>query len=68
MRSQYNASDPLTKHWGYNDVYNNILGPILHHARNTNTLMDDDTLTVDRSIPQEDLLNMIRNLHDNGEY
>ena len=68
MRFQYNTSDPLSKHWGYNDVDNNILGPNFHHAGNTNTLMDDDTLTVDRSIPQEDLLNIIRDLHNNGEY
>lgn len=68
VRSQYNASDPLTKHWGYNDVYNIILGPLLLHAGNTNTLMNDDTLTVDRSIPQEDLLKIISDLHDNGEY
>ena len=65
LRSQYNAADPLTKHWGYNSVWKMILRPLFHHAGDTRNLVEDDTATVDRSIDDDDLTSLIS---INGEY
>ena len=50
IKSEYNCSDLLTKHWGYNVVWKHILQPLFHFAGNTANLMYDDTLLVDISI------------------
>ena len=55
IKSEFNVSDPLRKHWGYNSVYDNILRPIFHHAGNTATLMDDGTVFVERSISADEI-------------
>lgn len=65
IRSEYNAADPLTKHWGYNAVYDNILQPIFHHAGNTATLMIDNTAVVERSISFDDIKKIFTS---DGEY
>ena len=65
IKSEFNASDPLTKHWGYNSVYNNILRPIFHHTGNTATLMDDDTIFVEQSISADEIVEIFTS---DGEY
>ena len=52
IKSEYNCSDLLTKHWGYNVVWKHILQPLFHFAGNTANLMYDDTLLVDISIDE----------------
>ena len=59
IRSESNASDPLTKHWGYNSVWKLILRPLFHHVGDTRNLTEDDTIYVDRSSTHEDLLNTL---------
>ena len=65
IRSENNAADSLTKYWGYNAVYDNILRLILHHAGNTITLMANDTIVVERSISFDDIKKIFTS---NGEY
>ena len=41
--SEFNASDVLSKHWGYQQVWKNILQPLLHfHGDFSNVIEDDD--------------------------
>ena len=44
---------------GYNSFYNNILCPIFHHADNTATLMDDDTIVVKQSIFANEIVRIL---------
>ena len=55
IKSEWNASDPLTKHWGYKQVYDNIFRPLFHHTGDTGTLFDHDTIVVERSISIDEL-------------
>jgi hypothetical protein len=78
IKSEFNCSDVLTKHWGYNTVWQHILKPLFHYAGNTagnlmfddtllvdvSNLMYDDTLLVDISIDDTVLSSTI---NDNGE-
>jgi hypothetical protein len=50
IKSEFNCSDILTKHWGYSSVWQHILQPLFHYSGNTANLMYDDTLLVDTSI------------------
>jgi len=65
IKSEYNCSDLLTKHWGYNVVWKHILQPLFHYAGNTANLMYDDTLLVDISI---DKLKPSSIFNGHGEY
>ena len=51
-----NISDVLSKHWGYQEVYNSILRPIFHHEGNTATLYEnDDPLCLDSRIQEKNI-------------
>ena len=65
IKSEYNCSDLLTKHWGYNVVWKHILQPLFHYAGNTANLMYDDTLLVDTSIDESKLSSLF---DEHGEY
>ena len=65
IKSEYNCSDLLTKHWGYNVVWKHILQPLFHFAGNTANLMYDDTLLVDTSIDESKLSSLF---DEHGEY
>ena len=65
IKSEYNCSDLLTKHWGYNVVWKHILQPLFHYAGNTANLMYDDTLLVDTSIDESKLSSIF---DEHGEY
>ena len=65
IKSEYNCSDVLTKHWGYNVVWKHILQPLFHFAGNTANLMYDDTLLVDTSIDESKLSSIF---DEHGEY
>ena len=65
ISSDYNASDILTKHWGYNVVWKTILRPLMHHQGDTRILTEDDTALVDRSTSAEEIASA---LAINGEY
>ena len=56
IKSEYNLADILTKHWGYQEVYHNLIQPIFHHAGNTATLFIDDTLEVDDTMGPDDII------------
>ena len=55
IKSEFNCSDVLTKHWGYNSVWQHILQLLFHYSGNTANLMYDDTLLVDTSIDEAEL-------------
>ena len=55
IKSEFNCSDVLTKHWGYNNVWQHILQPLFHYSGNTANLMYDDTLLVDTSIDETEI-------------
>ena len=65
IKSEYNCSDVLTKHWGYNVVWKHILQPLFHYAGNTANLMYDDTLLVDTSIDEMEISSLF---DEHGEY
>ena len=65
ISSDYNASNILTKHWGYNVIWKTILRPLLHHQGDTRILTEDDTALVDRSTSMEKIAIA---LTINGEY
>ena len=64
IKSEFNCSDILTKHWGYNSVWQHILQPLFHYAGDTGNLIYDDTLFVDISTDDTALSSTI---NDNGE-
>ena len=45
LRSEFNVSDILSKHWGYQNSYDLLLKPIFHHhIGNVGSLIDHDIL------------------------
>ena len=54
IETKYNFADILTKHWGYQGTYVDLIQPVFHHEGNTAALFLDDTLEVDVSIDDED--------------
>ena len=52
--TKYNFTDILTKHWGYQGTYYELIQPVFHHKGNTAALFLDDTLEVDVSINDEE--------------
>ena len=56
IKSEYNLADILTKHWGYQEVYHNLIQPVFHHAGNTATLFLDDTLEVDDTMGPDNII------------
>ena len=50
IKSKYNFADILTKHWGYQGTYYELIKPFSHCVGNTAALFLDDTLEVDVSI------------------
>ena len=52
--TRYNFADILTKHWGYQGTYYDLIQPVFHHEGNTAALFLDDTLEVDVSINDEE--------------
>ena len=52
--TKYNFADILTKHWGYQGTYYELIQPVFHHEGNTAALFLDDTLEVDVSINDEE--------------
>ena len=66
IKSEYNCSDLLTKHLGYNVVWkHNIIQLLFHFAGNTANLMYDDTLLVDTFIDESKLSSLF---DEHGEY
>ena len=58
--SSFNASDPLTKHWGYQSaVWKTILQPLLHHQGDTRSLVNDDTYLVDGSATIDEIISAL---------
>ena len=49
IETKYNFADILTKHWGYQGTYVDLIQPVFHHEG-----FLDDTLEVDVSIDGED--------------
>ena len=43
----------MTKHWGYQGTYYELIQPVFHHEENTAALFLDDTLEVDASIDED---------------
>ena len=54
INSKYNFADILTKHWGYQGIYYELIQLVFHHEGNTAALFLDDTLKVDTFINEED--------------
>ena len=54
IETKYNFADILTKHWGYQGTYYELIQPVFHHEGNTAALFLDDTLEVDVSIDNEE--------------
>ena len=44
LRSEFNVSDILSKHWGYQNSYDLMLKQIFHHIGNVRSLIDHDVL------------------------
>ena len=53
IETKYNVADILTKYWGYQSTYYELIQPVFHHEGNTAALFLDDTLEVDVSIDEE---------------
>lgn len=58
IKSEYNLADIITKYWGYQGTYHDLIEPVFHHARNTAALFRDDTLEVNDSQGPEDIINI----------
>ena len=54
IETKYNFADILTKHWGYQGTYYELIQPVFCHKGNTAALFLDNTLEVDVSINDED--------------
>ena len=50
IETKYNFADILTKHWGYQGTYYELIQPVFHHVENTAALFLDDPLEVDVSV------------------
>ena len=53
IMSKYNFADILTKNWGYQGTYHELIQPVFHHVGNTASLFLDDTLECDISFDQK---------------
>ena len=53
IETKDNFADILTKHWGYQGTYYELIQPVFHHEGNTAVLFLDDTLEVDTSIADD---------------
>ena len=42
LRSEFNVSDILSKHWGYQNSYDLLLKPIFYHIDYVGSLIDHD--------------------------
>ena len=54
IETKYNFADILTKHWGYQGTYIELIQPVFHRKGNTAALFLDNTLEADVSINDED--------------
>ena len=61
--SEFNISDILSKHWGYQAVWKNILQPIFHWSGDTANMYENDDLDYFEAIVN----NYLRHRND-GEY
>ena len=50
IETKYNFTDILTKHWGYQGTYYELIQPVFQQVRNTAALFLDDLLEVDDSV------------------
>ena len=57
--SKYNSGDILTKHWGYQGTYHELIQPVFHHVGNTVNLFLDDILEVDASYNPEEMIGIL---------
>ena len=55
IETKYNFADILTKNWGYQGTYYELIQPVFHHIGNTAALFLDDLLKVDVSIDVNEL-------------
>ena len=53
IETKYNFADILTKHWGYQVIYYELIQPVFHHEGITAAWFLDDTLEVDVFIDDE---------------
>ena len=53
--TKYNFADILTKHWGYQGTYYQLIQPVFHHIGNTAALFLNDLLEVDVSVNVDEL-------------
>ena len=53
IETKYNFADILTKHWGYQGTYYELIQPVFHHEGNTAALFLDTMLEVDVSISED---------------
>ena len=56
IETKYNFANILTKHWGYQGKYYELIQPVFHQEGNTAALFLDDTLEVDVSIDDEEIM------------
>ena len=61
--SQFNASDIVSKNWGYQSVWKNILQPIFHWAGDTGNMYQNDDLDYFETIVNRYLMS-----RNDGEY
>ena len=54
IKTKYNFTDILSKHWGYQGKCIELIQPVFHHEGNTVALFLDNTLEVNVSIDDED--------------
>ena len=54
IETKYNFADILTKHWGYQGTYYELIQPVFHHEGNPAALFFDDTIEVDVFINEDD--------------
>ena len=47
LRSEFNVSDELSRHWGYKNSYESTLKTIFHHIGNVGSLIEHDVLRDD---------------------
>ena len=53
IKTKYNFADILTKHWGYQRTYYELIQPVFRHEGNTAALFLDDMLEVDVSVSED---------------
>ena len=56
IETKYNFADILTKHWGYQGTYYELIQPVFHYKGNTAALFLNDILEVDVSINDEEIM------------